>query len=511
MGSMARAQAFWDEDTLSKRDEHDPDDLCLYGTVTTDRAVVRLRDRLEKAHLRRLVDAGPGSRVLDLGGGAGRIALWLAPRVAEVVLVDASRELLDVARDAAARRGVTNLKTLHGSALDFRTDEPFDVVLALNIACHLDDEELGLLGEVCAAATKPDGVVVLKEPVTTDGVGRADLRPPDYQCFFRPREQYPRALAEHLGLVSQAPTCAHFFPWFMRGGTDDAVGAARSPLGATLLEAAAPALVAADPVLREAERAIRASSAARVLAPVEVVQDFYVFRPRRHDATGVPELSVVVIAYNEVECLVPVTRELVAALEAARVDFEVVVVDDGSDDGTGGAADELAAADPRVVAVHQRNLGIGGALRTGFDAARGAAITWVPADGQIGPDVVVELFRRRDEAAMLTTVYRTRDDPWYRTVVSKTLNTMIRVRAGQVAKSGGSYLFHRSAWERYGPRDDDSMMVSTAFRQRLREAGEPIVEVEIDCRARRAGSSKVLNARTIYRTLVGLAATRRSA
>ena len=46
----------------------------------------------------------------------------------------------------------------------------------------------------------------------------------------------------------------------------------------------------------------------------------------------------------------------------------------------------------------------------GFDAALGTHITWVPADGQIPPEAVVQLFHRRHEASMLTTVYRTRED-----------------------------------------------------------------------------------------------------
>jgi hypothetical protein len=102
---------------------------------------------------------------------------------------------------------------------------------------------------------------------------------------------------------------------------------------------------------------------------------------------------------------------------------------------------------------------------------------------------------------MLTTVYRSRDDAWYRQVISQSLNQMIRLRTGQVAKSGGNYLFARSVWQRHAPRDDDSMMISTAFRKNLRDAGETIVEVEIDARARVAGHSKVLNPSTILRTL----------
>ena len=214
-----------------------------------------------------------------------------------------------------------------------------------------------------------------------------------------------------------------------------------------------------------------------------------------------PSLTVVMIAYNEIDCLRGVTEELEGALSG--IDYEIVIVDDGSGDGTGALADELAEGE-RVRAIHQKNQGIGGALRTGFDAAIGDYVTWVPADGQIAPESVLQLYRRRHEAPMLTTVYTDRADAWYRKVISQSLNCLIKLKTGQTAKSGGNYLFERSAWTQYGPHNDETMMLSTAFRQALRAAGVKIVEVEIAARARVAGHSKVLNWKAISRTFLGL-------
>jgi glycosyltransferase involved in cell wall biosynthesis len=214
------------------------------------------------------------------------------------------------------------------------------------------------------------------------------------------------------------------------------------------------------------------------------------------------ELSSVVIAYNEQECIVPVVVELHRALTNAAIAFELVLVDDGSRDATLARMHELAAthAGVRVVPLSP-NRGIGGALRAGFDAACGGFVTWVPADGQIAPQAVLDLYAQRARGPMLTTVYRSRADAWYRHVISSSLNRIIRWRTGQAAKSGGNYLFERGLWQKYAPAADDSMLLSSAFRQRLRQAHVPIVEIEIDARSRVAGHSKVLNARTILRTL----------
>jgi glycosyltransferase involved in cell wall biosynthesis len=218
-----------------------------------------------------------------------------------------------------------------------------------------------------------------------------------------------------------------------------------------------------------------------------------------------PELSVVVIAYNEEVCIEAVARELRDKLDAAGLAHELVLVDDGSKDATLTHMRRLAASDPRIqVVALSPNRGIGGALRAGFDAARARYVTWVPGDGQISPEAVLKLYGQRGLAPMVTTVYRSRADAWYRHVISQSLNQLIKLRTGQVAKSGGNYLFERSLWAKHAPREDDSMMISTAFRHRLKEAGVPIAEIEIDARARLAGHSKVLNPRTILRTVTAL-------
>jgi glycosyltransferase involved in cell wall biosynthesis len=225
----------------------------------------------------------------------------------------------------------------------------------------------------------------------------------------------------------------------------------------------------------------------------------------QEDPTIPVALSCVVIAYNEAVCLAAVVRELVSALAQANIAFQLVLVDDGSRDATLERMRELAAWDARIRVVPlPENRGIGGALRAGFDAARGAFVTWVPADGQIGPDVVTKLYAARARAPMLTTVYTARADAWYRHVISGSLNRLISWRTGTAAKSGGNYLFEQRLWREHAPAPDDSMMLSTAFRARVRAAHIPILEVEIAARARVAGHSKVLNPRTILRTLRAL-------
>ena len=84
---------------------------------------------------------------------------------------------------------------------------------------------------------------------------------------------------------------------------------------------------------------------------------------------------------------------------------EIVLVDDGSTDGTGGAMDAVAARHVALRVVrHERNRGLGAALRTGFAHCHGSVVTWIPGDGQFDlADVLAGLdhFPQRDVVVAL--------------------------------------------------------------------------------------------------------------
>src|SRR5881409_3441839 len=94
-------------------------------------------------------------------------------------------------------------------------------------------------------------------------------------------------------------------------------------------------------------------------------------------------LSVVLPAYNEAANLHATVEGALEVLRELGGRFEVIVVDDGSRDGTGGLADALARETPEVRAVHHpSNRGYGAAIRSGFAAATLPWLFFTDADGQ---------------------------------------------------------------------------------------------------------------------------------
>src|SRR5262245_14942421 len=96
-----------------------------------------------------------------------------------------------------------------------------------------------------------------------------------------------------------------------------------------------------------------------------------------------PQLSAVVPAYNEVESLPTLVTELRAALESTRRTWEMVLVDDGSSDGTGDLMLAEAAREPRIRVLRlETNAGQSAALAAGLAAALGDVVVTMDADLQ---------------------------------------------------------------------------------------------------------------------------------
>jgi dolichol-phosphate mannosyltransferase len=121
------------------------------------------------------------------------------------------------------------------------------------------------------------------------------------------------------------------------------------------------------------------------------------------------ELSVVVTVYNEEESVPELYRRLTAALSGVVRSFEVVLVDDGSNDRTWEIIRELAARDGRVKGLSfSRNFGHQMAFTAGLDHADGDAVVIMDADLQDPPELLPELVRRWREGYDVVYAVRAR-------------------------------------------------------------------------------------------------------
>lgn len=109
------------------------------------------------------------------------------------------------------------------------------------------------------------------------------------------------------------------------------------------------------------------------------------------------ELSIVISLFNENESLRELTDWISRAIDGSPIsgiDYEILMVDDGSDDGSWKTIKELSAVNPHIKGISfRRNYGKSAALQTGFQEARGDVVITMDADLQDSPDEIPELYR----------------------------------------------------------------------------------------------------------------------
>ncbi|MGA8398785.1 MAG: glycosyltransferase family 2 protein [Stellaceae bacterium] len=144
------------------------------------------------------------------------------------------------------------------------------------------------------------------------------------------------------------------------------------------------------------------------------------------------ELSIVIPVRNEAGNITPLVAEIVAALDPAGVDYEVVYVDDGSTDATAAEISHLQTTNKRLrIVSHAKSCGQSAAVRTGVRAARAAWIATLDGDGQNDPADIPSLWQIAKAAppqpALLIAGHRAqRRDIWSKRRASKIANAIRR-------------------------------------------------------------------------------------
>ena len=194
-------------------------------------------------------------------------------------------------------------------------------------------------------------------------------------------------------------------------------------------------------------------------------------------------------------------------------EWEIVVVDDGSTDGTSELADRLAATVAGVRVVHhERNLGYGAALRTGFEAARHEWVFFTDADGQFDPKELGELLAMADRHDAVLGWRRTREDHALRKVNTWLWSLVVRAVVGLDVRDPDCAfkLLRRSRVAALGPLTTGGAVTSTELLVKLRRSGVTWAEVPVTHRPRLAGQASGASPRVIARAVVELVHLRRS-
>jgi len=206
------------------------------------------------------------------------------------------------------------------------------------------------------------------------------------------------------------------------------------------------------------------------------------------DADDFSALSIVVPAFNEELSIRDTLEELRAAIPAA----EIVVVDDGSKDGTAGI---LAGLEGIVVVTHPRNRGYGAALKTGMRAASRDFVAWYDGDGQHRPEDLMAVARpviRGEWDSAIGARGRGSSQPIERLLGKRVLRLVAESLSGEEIPdlNSGMQCFPRKLIRRYVHLLPDGFPAATNTTILLLERGYRVGFIPIQTRER-LGTSKV--------------------
>jgi glycosyltransferase involved in cell wall biosynthesis len=140
------------------------------------------------------------------------------------------------------------------------------------------------------------------------------------------------------------------------------------------------------------------------------------------------EISIIIPVFNEVGNLEILHKELVDAMTQVGDSYEIIFIDDGSQDGSFDVLRKLKTGDSRVVVLQfRRNFGQTAAFAAGFDYARGSLIVTMDADGQNNPMDIKRLIEKvKTEDCDLVIGWRmNRQEPLIRKILSNSANWII--------------------------------------------------------------------------------------
>ena len=206
-------------------------------------------------------------------------------------------------------------------------------------------------------------------------------------------------------------------------------------------------------------------------------------------------LSVFVAAYNELENLAPTVETILRSLRVSIEDYEIIIVNDGSTDGTREVADALAAQYPTVKVVHNpRNMGLGYGWLRAIEVASKASFVFVPGDNTWPYRSLHELFGNLGKADVVTT-YTT--NPGIRSLprqlLSKVYTTGLNAMFGLNMRYYNGLTIYPTAWLKANAVTTNSFASMAEALLKAIHAGLSFIEVACAIEERTSGRSKAVS------------------
>ena len=219
-----------------------------------------------------------------------------------------------------------------------------------------------------------------------------------------------------------------------------------------------------------------------------------------------PGLSIFFPAYNDAGTIASLVISSVKIAATLTDDYEVIVIDDGSQDDTPKILDELARIYPDRVRIvhHETNRGYGGALRSGFAAARKDFVFYTDGDAQYDPSEMTLLWNTMSDDVDWVNGWKiSRSDPLHRIIIGRTYHYMVKLLFGLKVRDVDCdfRLMRRKIFDRIN-LVKTSGIICVEMMKKFQDAGFRVAEHPVHHYHRAYGKSQFFNFPRIYRTAI---------
>ena len=212
-------------------------------------------------------------------------------------------------------------------------------------------------------------------------------------------------------------------------------------------------------------------------------------------------ISLILPCHNEKDNLKPVVESALKTLKEIAREFEIIIVDDGSTDGTGELAEKLVKTYPQVRLVqHPKNLGYGSALRSGFKKAKYPWLFFTDADQQFDLSEIKKLLPYLKQSPLVIGYRQTRQDKFFRRILGKIFSFLMRkifkIKARDV--NCAFKIFDRKILEGV-ELTSPGALINTELLYRAKQKGIEPIEVAVSHFPRKTGKPSGGSFRVIFR------------
>jgi glycosyltransferase involved in cell wall biosynthesis len=230
-------------------------------------------------------------------------------------------------------------------------------------------------------------------------------------------------------------------------------------------------------------------------------------RDRQAIGLMIKEISVFLPAYNDGKTIGKLVLDAISVLDPLGLDYEIIIIDDCSQDETGEVAGKLSGGNPRVKWVrHEENRDYGGVLKSGFAHATKSWVFYTDGDGQYDIKEMMRLLPYAGEYDLINGYILKRQDAFYRILVSKMYQLFLNTLFGKTLTyiNCDFRLIRKEAIDRIQIRSS-SGFAPAEMVIRLVKSGAKVKEVLVSHFPRRYGRSQFLNPKKMFHILRDMA------